>query len=225
MELKVYWKWFKRRWWLMVVPAVVVLLFTVFTYQPPPPAHNVGVRFIVGQLPTDAAALEDEERLANWQTSEYVVNGITDWVRGMRFAEQVSQKLAEESLNVSAGAIMGSIAADNVRSMMTLSMSYGDAATLEKMVRAAIEVLETQNGEAIPQLTNSPAILSQLDEPVVNSISPGIRQQLEILVRVMVGLSAGIALALLVEYLDPTLHDRDELQKLNLPILGEIPKK
>lgn len=223
MELKVYWKWFKRRWWLIVVPAIIVFLFALFTYQPPAPAYNVGVRFIIGQTPTTAATLEDEERLANWQTSEYLVNGITDWVRGMKFAEQVSQKLAGQGFNVPASAIMGSIAADNVRSMMTLSLTYGDASTLEKMMAATIEVLLTQNEQALPQLGGTPAVISQLDNPIVNPISPGIRQQLELGVRLLVGLSAGIALAVLVEYLDPTIHDRDELQKLNLPILGEIP--
>jgi capsular polysaccharide biosynthesis protein len=35
---------------------------------------------------------------------------------------------------------------------------------------------------------------------------------------------AGIGLALLVEYLDPTIRDRQELQELGLEILGEIPK-
>jgi capsular polysaccharide biosynthesis protein len=38
-------------------------------------------------------------------------------------------------------------------------------------------------------------------------------------------LGAGAGLALLVDYLDPTVRGRKELEEMGLPVVGEIPKK
>ena len=152
MELRQYWNIIRRRWLLALIPAVVVLAIGLATYTPPGQAYNVGMRFLVGQSPADAAILEDEERLANWQASEYVVNGITDWVRGTRFAEAVSAELAAQGLDVPAGAIFGGLAADNTRSMLQLSLTAADPETLAAMMDAVVVVVQTQNAEALPQL-------------------------------------------------------------------------
>ena len=39
------------------------------------------------------------------------------------------------------------------------------------------------------------------------------------------GLVAGLGLALLAHYLDPTVRDRAELERLRLPVIAEIPKE
>ena len=45
---------------------VAVLAVGLATYQAPGPLYNAGVRFIVGQEPTESTDLSDEERLANF---------------------------------------------------------------------------------------------------------------------------------------------------------------
>lgn len=226
MELRQLWQLFKRRWWVAAIPALIVLAVGIVTYNPPGSFYSVGVRFIVGQEPTDAAATEDEERYYNWLTSEYIVNGLTDWIRGERFAAAVSAQLAQEGIDVPAGEIRGSLAADNTRSMMTVILNSGrDQATVEQMINAVITILTTQNADALPQLGDEPAVLVQLDTPIVNQIAPGLRSQLDLPLRVALALGAGIGLAFLVEYLDPTVRGRDELERSGWVVLGEIPKK
>lgn len=211
---------------MAAIPALIVLAVGIVTYNPPGSFYSVGVRFIVGQEPTDAAATEDEERYYNWLTSEYIVNGLTDWIRGERFAAAVSAQLAQEGIDVPAGEIRGSLAADNTRSMMTVILNSGrDQATVEQMINAVITILTTQNADALPQLGDEPAVLVQLDTPIVNQIAPGLRSQLDLPLRVALALGAGIGLAFLVEYLDPTVRGRDELERSGWVVLGEIPKK
>lgn len=211
---------------MAAIPALIVLAVGIVTYNPPGSFYSVGVRFIVGQEPTDAAATEDEERYYNWLTSEYIVNGLTDWIRGERFAAAVSAQLAQEGVDVPAGEIRGSLAADNTRSMMTVILNSGrDQATVEQMINAVITILTTQNADALPQLGDEPAVLVQLDTPIVNQIAPGLRSQLDLPLRVALALGAGIGLAFLVEYLDPTVRGRDELERSGWVVLGEIPKK
>ena len=224
MELRQYWKLFKRRWLLVFLPAVVVLAIGLATFQSPPLVYNVGVRFLVSQPPSEGADMADEQRYYNWLASEYIVNGLTDWVKGGTFATAVSQELAAQGLDVPAGAIQGGLAADNARSMLIVSLTYGDGEVLAAMMAAVAKVLQEQNS-VLPQLDGETAVLVQLDQPIVNQIPAGIRSQLDLPLRILLALGAGVGLALLIEYLDPTIRERDEIEKLGLPIVGEIPKK
>lgn len=215
----------RRRWLLVVVPIVVVLAIGILTYRPAATSFNAGVRFIVGQTPVEGDILRDEGRYYNWLTSEYIVNGLTDWVRGGEFAVAVSELLADQGVDIPAYAIQGGLAADNARSMLTLSLTYSDAEALAHMMDGVVSVLIADNAKALPQLGGETAVLTQLDQPVVNAMPSGVRSQLDLPLRLLLALMAGVGLALLVEYLDPTIRDRDEIQQLGLQILGEIPKK
>jgi len=225
MELNDYWRLFKRRWLLVLIPAVVVLIAGVATYNPPPPVYNVGVRLLVSQPPAPAALESDEDAYYTWLESEYIVNALTDWVNGNRFGAAVSAELAEAGVEIPPGAIQGGLVADNARSMLTLSLTHGDPVALEAMIAAAITVLQEQNEEALPQLGNRPAQITVLDTPVVNQIPSGFRSQLDLPLRLLIAVIAGVGLAFVVDYLDPTVREREEVEALGLPLLGEIPKK
>ena len=223
MELKRYWQVIKRRWLLIAIPTAIVLVIALVTYQAPPPAYNVGVNFIVGQQPSPAAAAEDQERYYAWLTSEYIVNGLADWVSGNAFKTAVSTELAGQGYDIPAGAIV--VVADNVRSKLQLSMSHNDPDALAAMMDAVIVVVTEQNADALPQLGGETAVLILLDEPIVNQIPSGIRSRLDLPLRVGLAFAAGIGLSILAEYLDPTFRSRDEVESLGLDVLGEIPKK
>lgn len=223
MELRSYWIILKRRWLYLLIPTLIVLVIGLITYTPPAPLYNAGVRFIVGQEPVGSASLTDEQRLANWKTSEYVVNTLADWARGGQFAELVSEGLAQKGIIVAPQAIVAGTSADSTRSMMVLSISYSDPAVLEQILHEAGRVLIEQNDLGLPQLGGEPAHLVQLDEPIVNRVSAGIVKQLDLPFRIVLALLAGVGLALLVEYLDPTIRDRRELETMGLSVIGAIP--
>lgn len=225
MELRTYWKILLRRWPYVIIPAVVVLVVGLATYRPPATTYNVGVRFMVSQPPALEANESDQERYYNWLTSEYIVNALTDWVQGHEFGQAVSAELQERGLQVPPGAIQGGLVADNARSLFTLSLVHSDPELLVEMMDAAIVVLQERNTDVLPQLGDSPARLVPLDEPVVSTLPTGIRSQLELPVRILAALVAGLGLAFLIEYLDPTVRDRTQLEEMGLSILGEIPKK
>lgn len=225
MELRQYAQIIRRRWLLALIPVIIVLAIGLLTYRAPPPVYNAGVRFLVAQEPGAAAAESDEQRYYNWLASEYIVNGLTDWVRGGEFATAVSQQLAQEGLDVPPAAIQGALATDNTRSMLLISLTFGDTPTLAAMAEAVIAVLIAQNSAALPQLGGETAVIVQLDPVHINQIPSGIRSQLDLPLRVAVALAAGIGLALLAEYLDPTLRDRREVARLGLTLLGEIPRQ
>ncbi len=223
MELRNYWKVLKRRWLLILIPTVVVLVYGIATYQPPTTTYNVGIQYLVSQPPSEAATTQDEARYYNWLASEYIVNGLADWTTGNLFKTAVSEKLAEQGIEVPAAAV--GVVADNVRSKLVISITYHDPEVLAAMIDAVTEVLQDQNADALPQIDEDTAVLIQpLDEPIINPISAGIRSQLDLPLRIIAALLAGFGLAFVVEYLDPTIREREELLTIGFEILGEIPK-
>lgn len=224
MELRQIWQVIKRRWLLMVIPTVIVLGYVIATYQAPAVAYNVGIQYLVSQPPSEAAETNDEARYYNWLASEYIVNGLADWATGNRFKTAVSQELANQGIDVPARAI--GVVADNVRSKLVISTSYGDPDTAGAIMAAITTVLTEQNADALPQIGAETAVLIQpLDDPVINPISAGIRSQLDLPLRVLAALLAGFGLAFVVEYFDPTIREKEEISSLGFDILGEIPKK
>ncbi|MBK7896058.1 MAG: hypothetical protein IPJ90_14520 [Anaerolineaceae bacterium] len=223
MELRAFLAIFWRRWLLVLIPPLVVGLFSAVTFQPPPaPGFNVGVNFLVAQPPSPGAELADQERYYNWLSSEYIVNGLTDWAVSGSFKTAVSTQLATDGIEVPPGSF--SVAAENVRSRLQISIQHGEAETLSHIVNAAIMVLREQNADALPQLGGETAVLTLLDEPIVTPLPRSLGSLLDIPLRLAIGLAAGLGVALLVEYVDPTIRSREEAEAMGFVILGEIPK-
>ena len=109
--------------------------------------------------------------------------------------------------------------------MLTVSLTLADPDLLSHVLAGVVAVLTEDNAAALPQLGGQRAVLTQLDEPVVNPIAPGIRGQLDLPLRVALALLAGLALAMLAHYIDPTVRDRAEVERVGLPILGQIPRE
>lgn len=130
--------------------------------------------------------------------------------------------MAENGRPVPPGAVH--VAADNARSMLTLSLSHGDPELLAALMEAAIAVLQEENAQGLPLLDGETAVVVQLDDPVVTPAPAGLRRQMDLPLRILLALGAGVGLALLAEYVDPTIRDRTAVAELDIPILGEIPK-
>lgn len=226
MELRELWHIIRRRWWLIALPGLAALVFAVYGYLKAPVSggFSTTIAFTAAAPPEATLGYEDAEYYP-WLSSEYVVNALTDWVRTGSFAEEVSAELAAQDLEVPPAAIRGSLAADNARSIMTLTVGGGDPALVAAIAEAATDVLQTRSGAYFPQIGENGIEVMPLDDPAVGPVPPPISTRLEPLVRFGLGLAAGVALAFLVEYLDPSIHSRREVERLGLEVLAEIPKQ
>ncbi|MEM7802880.1 MAG: hypothetical protein AAF633_27060 [Chloroflexota bacterium] len=230
MDLISLFEIFKRRWLYMVIPAAIVLVLAIVTAEEavvPAPTYNVGVRFLVApplideEEPSDAVN-EQEERYYQWLTSEYVVNGVADWVNSIGFAELVAAEMANNGVELDPLTIFNSTSADAIRSRLTLVMNYGDEPTLAVMMDAAIFVVETQNEFGIPHLTGGePAVVTLLDRPVINAVAPPIGNQLDLPLRIALALVVGIVVGLLAHYFDPIIRAPEDVTRSGLSLLSE----
>lgn len=226
MELIALWRVFRRRWWLVLLPALGALLLAAPDLLNSPAAGGGWTTLIhfTAALPTegDETSYEDAAYFP-WLASEYVVNGLADWVRTSSFARAVSEGLAERGIEVEAGAVRAAVAADNARSVMQLYLSWPDHDQLQAMAEVALDVLRHRSQDYFPQFAGQPLQVIPLDDITLTPVAPPLTNRFAPLLKGALGLAVGVGLAALAEYLDDSVHSRDDLEAMALPVLGEIP--
>src|SRR5574341_1071732 len=226
MELRGLWKIAKRRWWLIALPALAALGYALYGYlsHPPSGGYTTSIRFTAAQPPDGETIGYEDKSYYPWLASEYIVNALTDWVKTGSFADALSEQLAAQGVEISGRQLQGAIASDNERSVMMLYLSWGDAGQLASIAEAATVVLQERSGEFFPQLGQEGLAVIALDDAVITPTAPSLTAQLNPLIRFGLGLAAGVALAAVVEYLDPSVRDRTEVEAMGLRILAEVPR-
>ncbi len=228
MELKQLWAVIARRWWLVLLPAVVALILSLSALRAmitPPLVYTVTIRFTASQIPTDntAKTFQDQSYIP-WLASEYAVSNLARWMGTESFAREMSDKLNQQGKPIDVGAIRSAIIPDSVRSILSITLTWPDPDEIKLMAQAAIDVLRERNGAYFSQFGAKPAEVKPLDAIVVTPAPTPLGTRLGPLARIMIGLVAGLALAFLAEYLDPTLRNRAEIETLGLPVIAEIPR-
>jgi capsular polysaccharide biosynthesis protein len=224
MELKQLWAVIHRRWWLVLLPAVISLILALPSLSSmisPQPTYTAVIQFTASQVPGSGSF--EEQSYITWLGSEYAVNNLATWMRSESFAREVTYQLQSQGKTIDAAAIQNAIRSDSARSIMRLYLTWPDPEETKQIAQAAVDVLRTKSQDYFPQLTAARAVIIPLDAITVTPQSMPLMTRLAPLFRVLIGLVAGLALVFLAEYLDPTLHERREIDALGLPILAEIP--
>jgi succinoglycan biosynthesis transport protein ExoP len=159
-----------------------------------------------------------------WLTSEYIVTGLKSWAQTGDFAQAVSTELAAKGISVPVDALRGALSSDNARSILVVSFTSGDASQVGPIFDAITTVLQRDNAAVFPQLGGLSAVVEPLDPPGVVPLAPSLRARLDLPLKLALGLVLGVALALLAHYFDPFVRDRRDLDRLGLPVAGEIPR-
>jgi capsular polysaccharide biosynthesis protein len=223
VELMLFIRVLLRRWLLVAIPVVIAAAVAVPALLAPASASGGGystvIRYTAAQV-IEAIPGRDGDFQDVWLASELAVNAFTEWIRSGSFRDEVRALLpAEVAERVNAG----TFGADNERSIGQLFIAATDAATLEQLADAAQTVLTTQTGTYFPQLGGQPAQVTLLDRPEINAAPAPITSRLGPLIQLAVALLGGIGLAFLVEYLDPFIYRRDQLDALDLRVVAVVP--
>ncbi len=231
MELISLWHLIKRRWWLMALPAVAALIVTLPTLKnvvSPPVSYLVQVRLTAAAPPEpeggDVATPYEDTVYVPLLASEYVAVNMPPWITSDSFANEVSLQLAEQAVDIPAGDLGTAFQADNYRSIFTLYVTWDDASEIRSIADAAITVLQMRNQSYFPPYAAQPVRVVPLDDVDVSEAAPPIMARLTPLIRILMGLAAGVGLAILAEYLDDAIYTREDVEALGLPVLAQIPR-
>jgi hypothetical protein len=230
VELIALWQLIWRRWWLIALPFGVALLLTLpslIDVVSPPVTYSVQVRLTAAAPPN--AQIEgvttpyEDSVYVPLLASEYVVVNLPPWITSDSFAAEVSRVLSEQGIDIDANDLRPAFYADTFRSVVTLYVGWDDEAEIRAIAASAITVLQTRNQTYFPQFAGAPVEVVALDDVRVNQAVPPITTRAAPLIRLIIGLAAGIGLAVLAEYLDNSLRTPAEVEALGLNVLAEIP--
>jgi len=225
MELREYWQIIRRRWWLPVALAALVALAWLITrkpWRPRPPLYATSLSFSVGIRPQQAGDGEENYYVA--LTSEYLIDDLAEVVRGSEFAAAVSERLAAQGIAVPAGAIRGSTQTGELHRILQVSITWGDPDELAAIADAVITTLQEESARFMPRLFAQNAAAYLIDQGTITPVKPGLRERLDLPLRLALALLTGVALCFLWHYLDTSVRDRAELEEMGLAVLGEIPR-
>jgi capsular polysaccharide biosynthesis protein len=220
MELRRYWHIVRRRLGLILLLLLVVLVSYVALTETPPTLYTTSMRFVVGVRPE--AGAHDQyryDRYYTWVTAEYLVDDLSEVVKSRAFAQDIAERAG---LAVPAGAIQGATAAGKLHRILTVTVTWPDAAELERLANAIVITLRDEGGAYFAQLSTEDAVISLIDPPVIGVVGPSLRQRLDLPLRLILALMAGVGLAFLFDYLDDTIREED-LAMLGLDTLARIP--
>jgi capsular polysaccharide biosynthesis protein len=214
----------KRWWWLGAIPIIVVGLYVAVTFTPPSGTYQVVLRFTTGSRPTETLS-QDYDRYYAWLASEYIANGLADLAQTSDFSEAVAERLAGEGLDLAPQAVQNALVTDNVQSIMVVYLTWPDPVQAVTIAEAIGQELLEAGPAYYPQMDQIGSVARLADTPVAAPLSPSLRAQiLGPALRLVIAAAAGLALIILVHYVDPWIREEDELTATGLPVLAVIPR-
>jgi capsular polysaccharide biosynthesis protein len=226
MELREYGRVVWRRIWIVVALVAVVLVVSMALGRRETPSYEASLRFIVGVPPEPARGnYYTYDRYYTWLASEYLADDFSEVVKSAAFAANVSARLSQGTtpIQVPAGAIQGSTVAEKQHRILSMHITWGAPDQLGLIANAAADALQQDGSQYFSQLGEDTARVHVIDPPAVTPVPVGLRQKLDLPIRLALALLAGLFLAFLVDYLDDSVRDARELEVLDLPVLGTIP--
>lgn len=219
MELREYWRILSRRWWLIAILPLVVLVVSLVTYQAPPTTYQASMRFAIGiEGEEPVLAASGEGRSDAWLASEYLADDLSEVLKGGDFAAEISD-------SVGFAVPAGTIFASREHRIMTVSITWPDPVQVQAIAEAVAAHIEDGGAEYFPQLDGVEASALLIDGPGIGPVGRSLQDKLDLPLRLLVALVAGVGLAFLWEYLDDTVRDRADAEVLDVPLLGEIPRE
>ena len=226
MELRQYWAVIRRWWWIPVLTVLLVAVLSLVTtrpWQPKAQAYTTSLSFSIGLKPENPA--DGEENYYTALASEYLIDDLAEVVRGSEFASAVSQRLQAQGITIPPGALQGSTQAGKLHRIMTVGMTWGNPDELSAIADAVIQTIQEDAPTFMPRLFAQNGAAYLVNRGGVAAVGTGLRQKLEFPLKLLIALAAGIALAFLVDYLDDRIRGREDVERLGLSVVGEIPKR
>ncbi len=224
MELRQYWKIIRRRWWIIGGLTLVALVGSIVLRSQPVPMYQATMRFTIGVAPeSDPERVTMDPLYSAYLASEYIADDFTEILKSESFAGDVTARLERQGITVPPGAIQSFTVAEKQHRILTMQLTWPDEAQLRAIAQAATEALEEENAKYFTQLGSEGAQVFVIDSPKVVSLGVSLKDRLELPIRVVLGLIAGLGLAFLVDYLDDTIREPEEVEALGISVLGQIP--
>jgi capsular polysaccharide biosynthesis protein len=226
MELRQYWHIVWKRIWIPALLFAVVLVVSLALRRPTPPLYQATGRVLVDVPPLGAVeGMGFDPRLTAPQATEYLVDDFTQFVSSQAVADAVSQRLADQGIQVPPGIIQSSTASEQIHRAVTIRVVWNDPDEALRIMSATVEVLQQETPAYFGRLGLEQPQVTLFDGPGVGPVPLSLTKRLDLPVRLLLALLAGVALAFFLNYLDDSIRGRQELESMGIRVLAEVPKR
>jgi capsular polysaccharide biosynthesis protein len=236
MELRNYWHVIWKRRWLVLAIVGLTAIFSAITAFTARPTYQAEVRFIARQDPSPDNSrylVFTFDRYYNWYSSEFLVDDYTQIVESDAFAKSVlglmeqTLTLGKDSGTMTMNDVKSALKADRRHRELHVTVTASSRDEAREMAKAVAKVLGDNLMKPISgQTVDDKSRFAQIDEATDDEIRSSRSQEIiSALVRIAIGVAAALALVFLLEYLDSSVRDeRDAQRVLDMPVLGTIPR-
>jgi capsular polysaccharide biosynthesis protein len=228
MELRTYLDIVRRRWWVIATLVFLTLALSLLLsrpWQPRPAAYVLGMSFSVGVQPQEIEDVYTYDGYYTALSSEYLIDDFSEIVKGSEFAAAVSQRLAGQGIDLPAGTIQGSAQTGTVHRILQVAVHGGDPAQLP-LIADAVEATLVEDADLfMPRLLADQGAVYRIHRGAVAAIGPGLRERLDLPLKLALAFLAGVGLVFLLDYLDIRIRTSKQLEALGFNVLAEIPRK
>ncbi len=216
MEIREYLNIVKKRLMLILV-ITLLFIFTsaVFSYIIIKPQYKADISVIIGKSQTTQASSYNYNDLVMY---EKLVKTYSVMATSRKVMEDVKQKL---SIDLSVGKLisMVSVSPNGDTQFLTIAVKSSDPQLAQKIA----------NQIAISLAEESKAVLNEdnvhiLDQALLPEKPDSPKPVLNIAIALFLGLMVSVGIVFLMEYLDNTVKNQDEIERLiGVPVIGIIP--
>lgn len=216
ISLKELFETLKKRLWLIVsITVIAAVISGVISYYFLTPIYQASTQILVNQTKNEQGVYNSNEVQTNLQ----LINTYNVIITSPAILDIVSKEL---DLNMTASKLKDKITVGSEKDSQVVNLSVQDSSpeVAAQIANKTAEVFKRQ----IPSImkVDNISILAKADVSENPSpIKP--RPLLNVVIAIVVGLMAGVGLAFLLEYLNSTIKNEQDIEKiLELPILGVI---
>ena len=205
----------KKRWLLILaITLTTTIVAGVISYFVITPVYQTNTKLFVGK---EAGGNE-----------EYSYNDITFYQKllatyseTIKTKDLINRAIEKEKLDITVGQVLGNLSVNTVTDTQIITIGYSDTDP-----ERAAEVLEALTNEFIKTSSKlvSNGNIQVIDSVYVPQYPSSPNKKMNIAIGFLLGLMVSLGIVFLLEYLDNTYKNKDQIEKeLDLPVLGIIP--
>lgn len=206
----------KRKYLIIIITLAATLISAIFSYFLIKPVYKADISVIIGQAQTDGA--KTNQNYNDMLMYQKMVKTYGEFAKSRTVASDVIEKLALDK-SVDQLLAMITVAPKGDTDFLTITVESKDKGEAVLIANQMAKSLKEVSKE-VRQADN----VQLLDEalPPKGPASP--KPILNMAIAFFLGLMVSVGITFLLEYLDNTIKDEDELEELvGLPVIGNIP--
>ena len=205
----------KKRWIMIVaITLAATIVSGIITFFVIDPVYETSTKVFVGKEENDEAAY-------NTNDIQMYQKLLQTYAQTIKTKDLVSRAISSLSYDLEASSVVGGLTVNPITDTQILQIKYQskDPEEAKAVLKNVTDEFIVTAKELVPN--GNVRVIEEVELPK-NPVSPN--KKMNIAIAFLLGLMVSVGIVFLLEYLDNTYKNKDQLErKLDIPVLGVIP--